>query len=103
MKYGAVPIVMTQDRAQIHAAYALPNTTAQSLNFKPSFILASDSADRLISRAFKSLNMETLEMQRSVIIIDNNLNILFTHRVPDKRYFPMKMIVNCFQQVPFSK
>ncbi|KAI8638310.1 hypothetical protein BD408DRAFT_405776 [Parasitella parasitica] len=59
---------------------------------------ASDNADRLISTAFESLNLVTLEMNRSVVIIDCNLNIVFKHRVPDKRYFPMKTILDGFQQ-----
>ncbi|CEP10649.1 hypothetical protein [Parasitella parasitica] len=96
VEYGAMPIAMTQDLAPIHAAYATPNFTSQSLNFEPKFILASDGIDRLISTAFKSLNMQTLEMKRSVVIIDRNLDIVFTHRAPEKGPFSMKEILNCF-------
>lgn len=36
---GALPIVVTHDRAQIHEAYATPGATVESLNFEPSFIM----------------------------------------------------------------
>jgi hypothetical protein len=39
VQYGALPIAITHDRAQIHLAYATPGKTVASLNFKPSFLL----------------------------------------------------------------
>jgi hypothetical protein len=119
IEFGALPIVITQDGAAIHLAYATPGYTSESLNFKPSYVmgknwhlnlfysafylvfyhlLASDNTDRLISTSFKSVNMDTLEIQRSVIILDNSLNVIFTHRVSTHRFFPMKIILNCFEE-----
>jgi hypothetical protein len=119
IEVGALPIVMTHDRAAIHLVYATPGYTSESLNFKPSYVmgkntfgsplcilitmiyyyyyLVSDNTDRLISTSFKSVNLDTLEMQRSVIILDSNLSVLFTHRVSPNRFFPMKSILNCFE------
>lgn len=41
--------------------------------------------------------MKTLEMIRSVVVIDNTFNVIFTHRVPDSRFFPINGILACFQ------
>ncbi|KAI9475989.1 MAG: hypothetical protein EXX96DRAFT_575355 [Benjaminiella poitrasii] len=98
VEYGALPIVITQDRAQIHLIYATPGRTNDSLAFQPSFVLASDSADRLIARAYKSVDLQTHDIQRTVIILDPNLHILFQYKIPHQKYFPMKMILNCFEQ-----
>ncbi|KAL7327732.1 hypothetical protein PS15p_206121 [Mucor circinelloides] len=92
VKLGAIPIVLTHDRAQIHQAYATPNTTPVSLNFTPSFIMASDTPDRKISRTFKSATDES-EMQRSVIIMDSSLSILHIQRVPGNSDFPMDLLL----------
>ncbi|KAL9554988.1 hypothetical protein MBANPS3_002556 [Mucor bainieri] len=93
VKLGAIPIVVTHDRAEIHAVYATPNTTPTSLGFLPSFIMASDTPDRSVSQTFKSATDKS-EMQRSVIIMDSNLNVLFTQRVPGNATFPMEYLLN---------
>ncbi|KAI9365121.1 hypothetical protein BD770DRAFT_459133 [Pilaira anomala] len=93
---GALPIVITHDQPRIHFYYATPGRTTSSLSFVPSFMLASDSVDKLISTSFKSINFDTLEMIRSVVIIDKNLQILYSHQVPPHRYFPIQAILNCF-------
>ncbi|KAK4509132.1 uncharacterized protein ATC70_007482 [Mucor velutinosus] len=97
VKLGAIPIVMTHDRVGIHNMYATPNATPTSLDFLPSFIMASDTPSRSISQTFKSVTDKS-EMQRSVIIMDNNLNVLFTQRVPGNSDFPMEYLLNGLQQ-----
>ncbi|KAG2235087.1 hypothetical protein INT48_002428 [Thamnidium elegans] len=94
---GALPIVITHDQPHIHSVYATVGHSTSSLTFTPSFILASDGLDRLISVSFKSVNIDTLDMIRSVIIIDSDLNVVYTHRVRSNRSFPMKSILNCFE------
>ncbi|KAI7901417.1 uncharacterized protein BX663DRAFT_553218 [Cokeromyces recurvatus] len=98
IQYGALPIVITQDGIQLHSVYATPGKSAGSLTFQPSFILASDSTDRLIARAYKSIDSKTHDIQRTIIILDHNLHVLFYHKVPHQKFFPMKMILNCFEQ-----
>ncbi|KAI7896084.1 uncharacterized protein EV154DRAFT_493459 [Mucor mucedo] len=94
---SAIPIVITHDRAHVHWAYASPDKTTESLKFKPSFILASDSVDKLISTSYKAIDMQNLEMIRSVVVIDSDLNIVFTCHVPPIKFFPIQPILNCFQ------
>ncbi|KAF1796753.1 hypothetical protein FB192DRAFT_1292171 [Mucor lusitanicus] len=97
VKLGAIPIVMTHDRVEIHSVYATPNATTSSLSFLPSFIMASDTPDRLVSQTFKSATDKS-EMQRSVIIMDSNFNILFTQRVLGNSAFPMEYLLNGLPQ-----
>ncbi|GAA5801509.1 hypothetical protein EDC94DRAFT_697180 [Helicostylum pulchrum] len=97
IQLGALPIVITHDQPHIHEVYATIGRTTGSLTFTPSFVLASDSVSRLISVSFKSIDMDTLDMIRSVVIIDSDLNIVYTHRVQPQRFFPMKSILNCFE------
>lgn len=94
---GAVPIAITHDRAQVHWGYASPGRTPRSLQFTPSFILASDSMDRLISASFKSIELDTLVMKRSVAVVDKDMNTIFQYFIPGQRYFPMTSILQCFQ------
>ncbi|GAN09445.1 hypothetical protein MAM1_0268d08972 [Mucor ambiguus] len=97
VKLGAIPIVMTHDRAEIHAVYATPNATPASLDFLPSFIMASDTPDRSVSQTIKSATDKS-EMQRSVIIMDSNINLLFIQRVPGNASFPMEYLLNGLPQ-----
>ncbi|KAI8074221.1 uncharacterized protein B0P05DRAFT_154864 [Gilbertella persicaria] len=97
VELGALPIAITQDQIQVQWAYATPGTVTGSLDFTPSFLLASDGIDRLITRSFKSMNLDTLELQRSVIVVDGNLHILFNHKVAKNRFFPIQSLLNCFE------
>ncbi|GAA5811445.1 hypothetical protein MFLAVUS_004882 [Mucor flavus] len=97
VQHGAIPIVVTHDQPHIHEVYATIGRTPGSLTFTPSFALASDSVSRLISVSFESINMDTLGMIRSVVIIDSDLNIVYTQRIQPQRFFPMKSILNCFE------
>lgn len=115
VQHGALPIVITHDRPQIHEVYATIGRVPGSLTFTPSFalgkindlslifysdifiLLASDSVSRLISVSFRSINTDTSNMIRSVVIIDSNLNIVYTQRIQPQRFFPIKSILNCFE------
>lgn len=41
MEFEALPIALTQDRAQIHKAYATPGGTSESLPFEPLYIMGN--------------------------------------------------------------
>ncbi|CAO3672208.1 hypothetical protein G6F70_003108 [Rhizopus microsporus] len=93
VEYSAVPIVVTHDRPNVHYAYGTPGFTSESLNFEPSFILASDSTDRLISTLFGAIDFDTYNVKRSVHIIDDQYNLILSHHIPShKTFLPMKLI-----------
>ncbi|KAI9249533.1 hypothetical protein BY458DRAFT_494082 [Sporodiniella umbellata] len=82
-EYKALVVVVTHDRPNVHFAYATPNYTSESLGFQPSFILVSDSTNRLLSVAFKSIDLTTFKVTRSMHVVDNQRNIVYSHYVPE--------------------
>ncbi|KAI8982559.1 hypothetical protein BDB01DRAFT_793181 [Pilobolus umbonatus] len=97
LAYSAIPIVMTQDGINVHRAFTTPGTSPGSLDFEPSFVLASDSCNRLLSAAFKAADHTSSHLNRTVVIINRDHQVLFSYTVPPLRFFPMRAILNCFQ------
>ncbi|KAI8981890.1 hypothetical protein BDF20DRAFT_435069 [Mycotypha africana] len=93
---GVLPVVITQDSVYTHKLYATPGQTSFSLGFKPSYILASDFADRLISIAYKAMNMNTRDIKRTAVIVRNDMEVLFHYHVPEGRNFPVDILLDCF-------
>ncbi|KAG1466334.1 hypothetical protein G6F56_004707 [Rhizopus delemar] len=94
-EYKAVAIVITHDRPNVHCAYATPYFTNYSLDYSPSFILASDSANRLLSTAFNSINLKNFSIIRSMHVIDPQYKLVLSHTIPEHtKFFPMHYIFN---------
>ncbi|OBZ81450.1 hypothetical protein A0J61_10500 [Choanephora cucurbitarum] len=99
IKLGALPIAITTDQPKVQFAYITPGSVHDALEFQPSFISVSDDIQRTVSRAFKSIDLNTMETQRSVVVIDRSFQILFTYKVPDRKFFPMESVIHCFHPI----
>ncbi|KAI8349633.1 hypothetical protein EDC96DRAFT_299818 [Choanephora cucurbitarum] len=99
IKSGALPIAITTDQPKVQFAYITPGSVHDALEFQPSFISVSDDIQRTVSRAFKSIDLNTMETQRSVVVIDRSFHILFAYKVPDRKFFPMESVIQCFHPI----
>ncbi|KAG1047592.1 hypothetical protein G6F46_003290 [Rhizopus delemar] len=85
VQHCAAAVVITHDRPNVHYAYATPGFTYASLDFEPAFILASDSANRLLSTAFNSIDLQDYSIKRSMHVIDKHSNLIYSNHMKIKK------------------